>query len=336
MQKPMIDAKGLTKWFGRVLAVDGIDFSIDAGQVVGFLGPNGAGKTTTIRMISGYLPPTAGSISVDGLDAVSEWRAVRQRIGYLPEAAPLYGEMRAEEFLDFRGKLCGLKRAERRKAIEKALDRCNLQEVRRRPIHQLSKGFRQRVGLAAAILHEPPVLILDEPTVGLDPSQILEFRKLIRELAGRHTVLLSTHILPEVEVTCDRVLMIARGRIRARGTIDELRAAAAAHSGYVVETDLANAKGVLHGVGGVQRISEAQRNGEWHRLTVEPKPNAGDLREVIARAIARHNGVVRELHLQTPSLEQLFVQTAAEAEADFARRETASDNRPVHADGATT
>jgi len=321
----MIEAKGLTKWFGRVLAVDSIDFSIPRGQVVGFLGPNGAGKTTTIRMISGYLPPTAGSITVDGLDAVGQWRAVRQRIGYLPEAAPLYGEMRAEEFLDFRAKLFGLRRNERKAAIDKAVGRCQLQEVRRRPIHQLSKGFRQRVGLAAAILHEPPVLILDEPTVGLDPSQILEFRKLVRELAGRHTVLLSTHILPEVEVACDRVLMIARGRIRAQGTIDELRHASADRSGYVIETDLADAEQVLRDIEGVERIRAAERNGAWRRLHIEPKERAGDLREAIAQAVAGRKGMVRELHRDVPTLEQLFVQTAAEAEVDYAQREHLED-----------
>jgi ABC-2 type transport system ATP-binding protein len=317
----MIHAKGLSKWFGRFLAVDSIDFSIEAGQVVGFLGPNGAGKTTTIRMISGYLPPTAGTITVDGFDAVRAWREVRQRIGYLPEAAPLYGEMRVREFLDFRAKLFGLPRADRRAAIDKALDRCKLIEVQHRPIHQLSKGFRQRVGLAAAIQHEPPVLILDEPTVGLDPSQILESRKLIRELAGKHTVLLSTHILPEVEVTCDRVLMIARGRIRAEGTIDELREKAADRSSYVAETDLRDALSVLRSLPGVMRVDAHSLRGAWQRMTIDPKPDAGDLREAIAQALAAKGGRVRELHRQTPTLEQLFVRTAAEAEADFANRE---------------
>ncbi|MCZ6834594.1 MAG: ABC transporter ATP-binding protein, partial [Planctomycetota bacterium] len=196
----MIVAQNLTKRFGRILAVDNLNFEIPQGQVVGFLGPNGAGKSTTIRMITGFLPPTAGRVLIDAHDVALHRRWVRSRIGYLPESAPLYGEMRVREYLKYRSKLFGVPRGKRKSAIDEALDQCGLKDVQRRPISQLSKGYKQRVGLAAALLHDPPVLVLDEPTVGLDPSQIREVRALIRKLAGSHTILVSTHILPEVEL----------------------------------------------------------------------------------------------------------------------------------------
>ncbi|MHC4992571.1 MAG: ABC transporter ATP-binding protein, partial [Planctomycetota bacterium] len=200
----MIKAHGLSKKFGNFTAVDSVEFEIPQGAVVGFLGPNGAGKTTTIRMICGYIRPTTGRALIDGIDVARHARRVQQRLGYLPESAPLYTEMRVQEYLAFRGRMLGLRRAERRRSMGLAIDRCRIEEVRRRPIGQLSKGFRQRVGLAAALLHEPPILILDEPTAGLDPAQMREVRALIRDLAGRHTILLSTHNLAEVELSCDR------------------------------------------------------------------------------------------------------------------------------------
>lgn len=323
----MIVARHVSKQFGKFLAVDSLNLEIPRGKVVGFLGPNGAGKTTTIRMIAGYLPPTSGQIAVDSLDVAQQWREVRRRIGYLPEAAPLYTEMRVEEFLTFRAKLFGVPRGERKAAVNLALRRCWLDEVRRRPINQLSKGFRQRVGLAAALLHEPPLLILDEPTVGLDPTQIREIRSLIRELAGNHTILLSTHILPEVEVTCDRIIMIARGRVRAEGTIDELRATAAKTCRYVVETDADGAQASLAALRGVDRVESAMVDGRWHRLTLTAARGDADLREAIASALAGNGAAVRELHREAPSLEQLFVQMAADAETDFAQRQPGGDTR---------
>lgn len=319
----MIVTKQVCKEFGRFLAVDSLNLNIPRGQVVGFLGPNGAGKTTTIRMISGYLPPTRGSISVDSLDVSTQWRQVRRRIGYLPEAAPSYTEMRVEEFLTFRAKLFGLARADRKSAVGLAMDRCWLSDVRRRPIYQLSKGYRQRVGLASALLHEPPLLILDEPTVGLDPTQIREMRTLIRELAGQHTILLSTHILPEVEVTCDQIIMIARGRIRAEGTIEELQATAAKTCRYVVEIDNADAGQRLKAIAGIDSVESVMHDERWARLTLTAKQGTADLREAIAEALAGC-GTIRELRRETPSLEQLFVQMAAEAEADFAQRSSGS------------
>lgn len=320
----MILAQGLSKRFGRFQAVDSADFAIPAGRVVGFLGPNGAGKTTTIRMIAGYLPPTAGVVQVDGLDVARHHRAVRQRVGYLPEAAPLYVEMRVEEFLKFRARLYGIERSKRKRSIDLALRRCSLEDVRRRPIHQLSKGYRQRVGLAAAIVHQPPVLILDEPTVGLDPTQIREVRALIRELAGRHTILLSTHILPEVELTCDHIIMIARGRIRAQGTIDDLRTAAAEIMRYTIETDSGKAENALRHISGVADVNAVPIDQRWRRIVVTAEPNAGDLRETIAQSLHQAGCAIRELAREAPSLEQLFVQMIAAAEAEAAQQDGAA------------
>jgi ABC-2 type transport system ATP-binding protein len=304
----MIAAIDLSKKFGRFLAIDSAKFIIPAGRVVGFLGPNGAGKTTIIRMVAGYLTPTSGRVEVNGLDVASHRIEVRQRLGYLPESAPLYTEMRVCEFLRFRAELFGVAKSRRASAIDLALERCSLTDVRRRLIHQLSKGYRQRVGLAAAILHEPPVLILDEPTVGLDPSQIREFRALIRELASKHTILLSTHILPEVELTCDHVIMIARGRIQAQGSLEEVRRSAARSARYTLEVDCDGIEPALREVKGIGAIQSAPLEGRWRRVTVTGNDRADDLREPIAAALARAGCSARELHQETPSLEHLFMQ----------------------------
>ncbi|MCA9510601.1 MAG: ABC transporter ATP-binding protein [Myxococcales bacterium] len=215
---PAIEARGLAKRYGDVVAVDGISFEVARGEVVGFLGPNGAGKTTTMRMLTGFLPATDGTARIAGHDIFAEPLAARRAIGYLPETPPLYPEMRVEAYVAHVAALKDVPRAERRAAVDRALVRCGLADVRRRVIGDLSKGYRQRVGLAQAIVHDPPVLVLDEPTVGLDPIQIREIRALIAELAAprdgepRHTVLLSTHILPEVQAICSRVILIHRGR----------------------------------------------------------------------------------------------------------------------------
>jgi ABC-2 type transport system ATP-binding protein len=214
----MIAAKDLSKRYGDLVAVDRVSFDVSKGEVVGFLGPNGAGKTTTMRILTGFLPPTDGQAVIDGHDMFTDPLAARRSVGYLPESPPLYPEMDVEGYLTFVAKLKDVPRKERRAAVERSLERCGLAEVRRRVIGALSKGFRQRVGLAQAIVHSPPVLILDEPTVGLDPTQIREIRGLIADLASQkdgetqHTVILSTHILPEVEAICRRVILIHRGR----------------------------------------------------------------------------------------------------------------------------
>jgi ABC-2 type transport system ATP-binding protein len=224
----LIEARGITKRYGDRLAVDDVSFEVARGEVVGFLGPNGAGKTTTMRILTGFLPPTDGTAVIDGHDMLTDPLRARRSLGYLPEVPPLYPEMDVEGYLRFVAAVKSVPRAKRRAAVERAIDRCGLTEVRRRVIGALSKGYRQRVGLAQAIVHEPPVLILDEPTVGLDPVQIREIRELIRGLAmpgpegTQHTVILSTHILSEVEAICQRVILIHRGRKRLDAPIAEL------------------------------------------------------------------------------------------------------------------
>jgi len=305
----MIEAQGLTKRFGRLTAVDAVNLDIGADQVVGFLGHNGAGKTTTLRMIAGYLMPSAGFVRVNGVDVVGDPVRARGQLGYLPESVPLYTEMRVREYLHFRAKLYGLPRAGRGPAIDLAVRRCRLDDVVRRPIHQLSKGYRQRVGLAATLLHDPPVLILDEPTIGLDPAQILDIRQLIRDLGAHHTIVLSTHILPEVEAICDRVVMIARGRIRADGTIDELIEQMSPTATYIVETNHPQAEQLLGHVRGVVTARTLEVEDAWRRLEVRSEAGAGDLREALAAALRNDAGwLVRGLERRRPSLEQMFIE----------------------------
>ena len=219
----MIHVDSLTKYYGDYAAVRNVSFDVDRGQVVGFLGPNGAGKSTTMRMLTGYITATSGRATIEGKDVSRNPIEARRRIGYLPESCPLYTEMRVEEYLRFRGGLKGLNRRDCTKNLGYVLDRCWLNDVRRQLIGTLSKGYRQRVGLADSLIANPPVLILDEPTVGLDPTQIRETRNLIKELGRNHTVLLSTHILPEVEMTCDSVIIIYQGRVAVQGTLDGVR-----------------------------------------------------------------------------------------------------------------
>jgi len=227
---PVIEANGLSKRYGEVLALDDVTFSVGKGEVVGFLGPNGAGKTTTMRMLTGFLPPTNGTAVIAGHDIFEDSLAARRSIGYLPETLPLYPEMSVLSYLGYVARIKDVKRRERRAAVDRALERCALTEVRRRVIGTLSKGFRQRVGLAQAIVHDPAVLILDEPTIGLDPLQIREIRRLIAELAApeqgeaQHTVILSTHILPEVEAICRRVILLNEGRKVVDASLEELTA----------------------------------------------------------------------------------------------------------------
>jgi len=226
----MIEARGLTKRYGELVAVDDVSFEIGAGEVVGFLGPNGAGKTTTMRMLTGFVPPTDGTARIAGHDVFGEPRAARRAVGYLPEAPPVYPEMDVQGYLRYVATIQDVPRGQRREAVDRALERCGLADVRRRVIGALSKGYRQRVGLAGAIVHQPPVLVLDEPTVGLDPMQIQEIRALIKELAaseaggGSHAVILSTHILAEVEAICGRVILIHRGRKVQDAPLAELTA----------------------------------------------------------------------------------------------------------------
>jgi ABC-2 type transport system ATP-binding protein len=220
----MIEVKNLSKVYGNFLAVEGISFKAERGQILGFLGPNGAGKTTTMRIITGFMPATSGTVEIDGLDIFSNSLEARKRIGYLPETPPLYGDMRVTQYLEFVARLRGVKRSAVEDAIEHVLEVCGLREMSHRICGQLSKGYRQRVGLAQALIHDPPVLVLDEPTIGLDPRQIHEIRELIRGLAGSRTIVLSTHILPEVSQICDRVVIINEGHIALEEQLSNLPA----------------------------------------------------------------------------------------------------------------
>ena len=251
----MIEAHELTKDYGSVVAVRDVSFSVGAGEVVGFLGPNGAGKTTTLRILAGFLGATSGSVTIAGFDVARESLAARARLGYMPEAAPLYPELRVREYLAFRAALKRVARRERKAAVGRALEQAAVTDVAETPIGQLSKGYRQRVALADALVANPPLLILDEPTAGLDPNQIIEVRKLIRELGKSHTILLSTHILPEVEAVCDRALVIARGRLVAEGTLAELKARQRSRQSVIgVHGEAARLEAVLRDVPGVRSV----------------------------------------------------------------------------------
>ena len=257
----MITVKGLTKRYAHNTAVNHISFEVQKGQIVGFLGPNGAGKTTTMRILTCFLPPSEGSATVAGFDVLEQPMEVKKRIGYLPETPPLYPEMEVHEYLTFVGKLKGLRGGDIRKRVDYVIERCNVSDVRTKLISKLSKGYRQRVGLAQAIIHNPDVLILDEPTAGLDPKQINETRDLIRDLAGEHTILLSTHILPEVEQTCEYVVIINKGKLVATDTVHNLQNRA--RGGESVLVEVAGRDGTLDGstvqrrleqVAGVSRV----------------------------------------------------------------------------------
>jgi ABC-2 type transport system ATP-binding protein len=308
----MIQVRNLTKRYGAFLAVDDISFEVEKGGVVGFLGPNGAGKTTTIRILSCYHPATSGSASVAGYDVFTQSMEVRRRVGYLPESTPLYPEMRVREYLHFRGKLRGMSYPERVEALRRVTDRCWLSEFVHRPIGHLSKGMKQRVGLADAIMHDPAVLILDEPTIGLDPNQIRETRHLIRDLGERHTVLLSSHILHEVEQTCSRTIIIASGKIVASGAPQELRDRFSARAKVVAEMRgpereiEAGAKALQ----GVQKVDVSANNG-WIRVAIDAHPDR-DVREDVFRLSSSKGWTLRELRREGATLEDFFVQVTAE------------------------
>ncbi len=301
----MIQVDDLTKYFGPILAVDHVSFQVKQGEIVGFLGPNGAGKTTTMRILTSYLPATSGIARVAGHDVMTESMAVRQKIGYLPESVPLYPEMRVEEYLSYRSKLKGVQRKQRPQRIDYCLDHCRIREVRRRLIGTLSKGYRQRVGLADALVHDPPMLILDEPTVGLDPLQIRETLTLIKELGQRHTILLSTHILSEVEAVCQRVIIISSGRIGLDKNLSELATDAAV---IVLEVrgpseQVAN---VLKTTDGVAHV--AMRAGGDGVVDFEIRTHHNrDLRETISQRVVKNGWTIRRLDLRRRKLEDHFI-----------------------------
>ena len=310
----MISVKDLSKRYARNTAVDHISFEVEKGQIVGFLGPNGAGKTTTMRMLTCFLPPTAGSATVAGFDVLEAPMEVKKRIGYLPEAPPLYLEMRTGEYLTFVGRLKGLTGADLRQRVDTVCERCAVADVKNKLLGKLSKGYRQRVGLAQAILHNPDVLILDEPTAGLDPKQINETRDLIKSLAGDHTIILSTHILPEVEQTCQKVIIINKGKLVATDSVANLRNRASGAETVLVEVaarrgevDQAAVQRKLQQVAGVSQVAfkEKRQSGSAFEIETLKRDFArGDL----ARAIVESGWDLNELRPTTLSLEEIFLQ----------------------------
>ena len=311
----MLEVQGLSKSFYGTAAVDDVSFRVESGEILGFLGPNGAGKTTTMRMIAGFLPPTAGSVVLDGIDMAARPIEARRQLGYLPESLALYPEMRVREYVKFRAELCGVPRKEAADRTEEALRTCFVLDVAEKPIANLSKGYRQRVGLAGALVHKPKVLILDEPTVGLDPRQIVKVRELIRDLKKDHTILLSTHILPEVELVCDRVLIIDRGRIVASGTPETLRHDMAQTPGLAVSLkgELTEADSVLRQLPGVLRAARIGAGGET-RVLLDTTPGF-DLREQIFREVVARNWTLLEMTPRQASLEDIFVRLVSTDEA---------------------
>ncbi len=312
----MIEVEGLTKRYGRTTAVDGVSFRVEKGEILGFLGPNGAGKTTTMRILTCYLPPTEGKARVAGYDVFAQPMEVKKRVGYLPETPPLYPDMEVADYLDFCARIKGVPGAERRQRVADAIEKCRVGDVRRKLIARLSKGYRQRVGLAQAILHNPDVLILDEPTSGLDPKQIIETRELIRSLGGEHTVILSTHILPEVSMTCGRVVIINKGRVVAEDTPDNLthRLKGAGTTRIEVRGDEASVLEAVRAVPGV--IAAHARGGRDGLALVDVEAEAGrDIRADLAWAIVTKGHGLVGLQQMGMSLEEIFLHlTTADAE----------------------
>ncbi|MFH1468504.1 MAG: ATP-binding cassette domain-containing protein [Pseudomonadota bacterium] len=308
---PTIEVRELTRNYGSFVAVDRISFQVQRGEIVGFLGPNAAGKTTTMKVLTGYLAPTAGQALVDGIDVLDDPIAVRNRIGYLPESAPVYRDMRVVDYLDFVARVRGLARAERAAAVRRVAEQCGLGERLLQGIGSLSKGFRQRVGLAQALVHSPEILILDEPTSGLDPNQIVEIRNLIREIGRHKTVILSTHILSEVQATCDRVVIIHQGRIVADGTTEDIMARQ--RGGQLVQAVFAPGKvrlpapvvrAAVEAIPGVQRVAMVEV-GEPGAVGLQVIAER-DVRADLFQLAAEKGLLLLELHRETSSLEEVF------------------------------
>jgi ABC-2 type transport system ATP-binding protein len=320
----MITVNGLTKKYAHTTAVDQISFQVQKGQIVGFLGPNGAGKTTTMRMLTCFLTPTSGTATVAGYDILEQPLEVKKRIGYLPETPPVYPEMRIDEYLSFVGQLKGLAGSDLRARVDYACERCAVADVRNKIIGKLSKGYRQRVGLAQAIIHNPDVLILDEPTAGLDPKQINETRDLIKSLAGDHTIILSTHILPEVSQTCEQVIIINKGKIVATDSVSNLQQRARSGESVLVEVagrngslDPAAVQRKLEQIAGVSRVIPKADGQKRLIFEVEATKDRG-VRGEVARAVVESGWDLNELRPAALSLEEIFLQlTGSEAPAEL-------------------
>jgi gliding motility-associated transport system ATP-binding protein len=313
----LITVENLTKRYATKTAVEGMSFEVEKGEILGFLGPNGAGKTTTMRIITGYMPSTDGTVRVDGFDVFDNPLEVRRRIGYLPETPPLYLEMTVTGYLRFVAKIKGVAKTNLNNEVARVMERVNITDVKDRIIAKLSKGYKQRVGIAQALLNDPPVMILDEPTIGLDPKQIQEIRELIKDLAGKHTVVLSTHILPEVEQTCHRVVIINKGKIVAVGTPQTLRAQLQGAERVTIEvqgpaSDILSKLKAMPGVVDIEKIAESDGR---HRLQVEGELHK-EIRSDLARTIVQNGWGLYELQAETMSLEDIFLEltTAEESE----------------------
>ena len=319
----MIKVEDLTKRFAGVTALNGVSFEVGAGEIVGFLGPNGAGKSTTMRILTGFIPASSGRAQVAGFDVFENSLDVRRRVGYMPENNPLYVDMRVSEYLKFRARLKGLSRLRRKQRIQTVMELCGIKDVERRVVGQLSKGYRQRVGLADALLGEPDLLILDEPTIGLDPVQIRQVRQLIKDLGQAHTILLSTHILPEVEMTCNRVMIIHHGKILASDRPENL--IKALHAGGMISVEVggpvAEIQTRLRDVEGVESVKTQVLDENYVRAVIEPKAGL-DPREQIYWAVSKAGWTLRELSRTRTTLEDIFVQiTREEDEAEEERRD---------------
>ncbi len=305
---PMIEVQNLTKRYPGRTAVNGLTFTVGRGEVVGFLGPNGAGKSTTLRILSSYMPATSGTARVAGFDVFHQADEVRRRIGYMPENNPLHLDMRVREYLKFRARLKGLGWRRSRERVDTVLRQCGLVDVERRIIGQLSKGYRQRVGLADALVHEPDLVILDEPTIGLDPHQIRSVRTLIKEVGKSHTVLLSTHILSEVEMTCSRVLILNRGSIIAADTTENLERHLSLDGQVIAEiaAPVAAVREAFRDLPGIERLEVVEADGAYTRLALTPR-DGEDLRPLVFEQVRQNGWKLRELTRSRHSLEDIFV-----------------------------
>ena len=305
----MIKVSNLSKQYVEKAAIDNISFEVESGEIVGFLGPNGAGKTTTLRILTGYIPPTSGTASIGGHDVFSESIKARQKIGYMPENVPLYDDMRVREYLRFRAELKGLRGQEARQGVSEAIDLCGLKKIRRQIISSLSKGYRQRVGLADALVNNPELLILDEPTNGLDPNQIRRFRELIKQLGIRHTILISTHILSEVEMTCNRVIILNEGKIIANDKPKDLSRELRSANTISIEVKISTetAQNLIKAIPGIKKVTKEHQSEGWSHFTIRTEPG-NDVRESIVHLANAQGWPLREIRTQYATLEDAFVE----------------------------
>ncbi len=311
----MIEVESITKRYGSLVAIKDVSFTVEKGEVVGFLGPNGAGKTTTLKIITCYMPPTEGRVRVDGIDCLEDSLAVRKRLGYLPESVPLYKEMTVGRFLRFVAESKGVDGKQRNKEIDRVVDTCGLSSVKNRIIAHLSKGYRQRVGIAQALINDPPILIFDEPTIGLDPSQIIEIRQLIKNLGEEKTIILSSHILPEVSQVCQKVIIINKGKVIATETPANLTSQLQKSTRIVlqIKSDSQPIDSIIEKLSNIPGVLNISRDDHDETLIVETDQSK-DLRPQISRTVIENNWDLLEIKLQDFSLEDIFLQLVTKEE----------------------